>query len=76
MRTFIKKYLPTTVEDLNLDPDEFKDDTIWEKIIDYSNKEWKKEFNEQYIMHLITNFDSDRLIFNNKIFDTVDRDSH
>lgn len=34
-RTFISKYLPMNgIGDLNLDPEEFKDDSIWEKIIE------------------------------------------
>jgi hypothetical protein len=31
---------------LELDAESFKDDSIWEKIIAISNKEWKDEFNE------------------------------
>ena len=71
MKNFWQKYIPVSIGDLSLDPDSFRDETIWERIIEYSNKEWEKGFNEQYIMHLLTNFDSEKLIFNKKVVDNL-----
>ena len=54
---------------MEFDADSFREDGVWDKIIEHSNKNWVHErLNEDYIMHLITNFDSEKLIFNNKIF--------
>lgn len=51
-------------KDLELDPESFRDDSIWGKLMQVSLKEWNNEFNEGYIMHLLSNFDTDQLIFN------------
>ena len=61
--------MPVTSRDLELDADSFKDESVWERIIDHSNKDWLNEFNEEFVMHLITNFDSEKLIFKHKIFE-------
>lgn len=57
-------------KELELDADSFKDDSIWERLVQVSLKEWNKDFNEAYILHLLSNFDTDRLIFNKNITGT------
>jgi hypothetical protein len=50
-----------------LTPDSFKDESVWQKLIEIANKEWTDIINEDYIMLLLANFDNEKLIFNNKV---------
>ena len=65
MKSLFNKYV--LGKELDLNADSFKDETIWQKIVDLSKREWEKQFNEAYILHLLSNFDLEKLIFKNNI---------
>jgi hypothetical protein len=54
-------------KELDLSPEDFRDDSVWEKLVNLSLKEWNKSFNEDYINYLLANFDNDKLIFNKNV---------
>ncbi len=43
--------------------DSFKDDAVWEKIVEVACKEWQDDFNEDFVGNLLQNFDSEKLVF-------------
>lgn len=71
MKSLINRYI--LGKPLELDADSFKDEAVWEKLISLSSKEWKSDFNEQYIIHLLSNFDVDKLVFTNNIYTPIKR---
>jgi hypothetical protein len=48
----VKKYI--TRGDLHLNSESFRDESVWEQLVEYANKEWEEEFNSEYIMNLLT----------------------
>ena len=43
--------------------DSFRDDTVWEKLVDAACKHWEDDFNEDFVQNLLQNFDSEKLVF-------------
>lgn len=43
--------------DEKIDSESYKDDAVWDKLVELSIKEWEEEFNENYIIGLLSNFD-------------------
>jgi hypothetical protein len=50
-------------KDDKITSDSYKDDAVWERLVTLSCKEWEEDFNEEYILDLLSNFDSDKLVF-------------
>lgn len=44
------------------------DEGVWEQIVTLSRKEWEDNFNDDYINHLLSNFNLEKLIFESKDF--------
>lgn len=40
-----------------INSESFKDDAVWERIINLSSKEWEREFNEHFVNQLLASFD-------------------
>lgn len=40
-------------KELELTPESFRDENVWERIVQVSLREWEKCFNEEYIIFLL-----------------------
>jgi hypothetical protein len=49
-----------------IDSESYKDDSVWERLVKKSVKEWEIHFNANYIFQLLASFDSDKLVFNQR----------
>jgi hypothetical protein len=47
-----------------IDSESYKDDSVWERLVLKSLKEWEIHFNANYIFQLLASFDADKLLFN------------
>ena len=43
--------------DEKIDSESYKDDEVWDRLVRLSSKEWELDFNESYIMGLLSTFD-------------------
>lgn len=53
----------------------FKDDSVWERLISLSTKEWEGEYNDEFVQNLLSTFDPEKLIFRQSTLNTPSRES-
>jgi hypothetical protein len=72
MLSFIDKLV--TSREMKIDSESYKDERVWDKLVEISLKEWEQDFNESYIMGLLSNFDQENLVFKNSFFANTPKD--
>jgi hypothetical protein len=40
-------------KELKFNSDSFREDTVWERLVDVSCKEWDEDFNEDFVQSLL-----------------------
>lgn len=50
-------------KEMRLTSKSFKSDTVWSKLIEHADSDWKTKINERYLNDLLSKFDPENLMF-------------
>lgn len=62
-RSGFKKMLGRYIGDPKIDSESYKEDSVWERLVLKSLKEWEIHFNANYIFQLLASFDAEKMVF-------------
>jgi len=73
MKNMLSKFIYRNGEVIT--SESFKDDSVWERLISLSTKEWEGEYNDEFVQNLLSTFDPEKLIFRQSTLNTPSRES-